>query len=266
MIDGNALRVCSACLHRTRVATQLINAGFGEIAVTIASTAIDASTIVAYFRRSALVVGNASRDDRAFTKLTYVTNWTVIVLAASGQFQALGLWVARVVGWTGAFGSVIEGQTLCIDTTSASEVARVVTLLLIASHVQSAVFVPTTTGKTFSFDAYVSDRTVFICTALESSDALSVDTELIVIAVRIGSAGNGFLTRKGAPDGWVALEWWSARANGLMTFWLTDRVLSANAAKQTRVSALKAYAALVIGTAGVRSATIDTFIAFAYLS
>lgn len=265
MIDGHALRVGATRLDRTRVTTHLSNAGFGEIAVTIASASVDASAILAYLRGSALVVRNATGNDGAFAYLAHVAHRAVVVFATSGQFQALGLRIAGEVGRTGASGSVVEGYALGIDAARTPEGTRVVTLLRVAGHVQSAVLVTSTAGEALAFDADVSDRAVFVGAALESSDALPVNTELVERTVGIGFARYRFLKRKRASDGWVAFEGRSARADWLVTSRLTNCILAANSTEQTGVRALKTNAALVIGTATVRSATSDTLIALANL-
>lgn len=48
VVDGNALSVGAARLHRTRIATILVNTGLREVAVAITSTAVNTSAILTY--------------------------------------------------------------------------------------------------------------------------------------------------------------------------------------------------------------------------
>jgi len=97
----------------------------------------------------------------------------------------------------------------------------------------------------------MADRTVLIGAALESCNTLPMNTELIDRTVGICFARNGFLYGKSAPNDGIAFEWLGTRTDRLVGFGPTNSVLSADAAKQTRISALKAYTTLTVSTSSI---------------
>jgi len=114
-----------------------------------------------------------------------VTNGTFIVSSANGYFNAFNNRISSQSWWTGTFWSMIEWNTLSVDTASTTNTARISALFGITFMVKGAVFITSTTTITFAANANLTNLTLLVRRTFVFGDAFALNTCLMFATVSI---------------------------------------------------------------------------------